>query len=95
MAPFDGFASPVISLNSHFRAAPMPRVGLVVSEAVCRVPKLTSVCIADWIRFESICFNSSRVSWSVVCGTSGTPTLDGGHVAEPQFAKPLLPKVGE
>jgi hypothetical protein len=67
----------------------------MVSEAVCRVPKLTSVWIVDWIRFGSTCFNSSRVSWSVVCGTSGTPTLDGGHVAEPQFAKPLPPKVGE
>ena len=95
MSPFEEAAKEVICLKSQVRAAPIPRVGLVVSEAVWRVPKLTSVWIVAWMRAGSICDSRERVSASVVCGTSGIPTLEGGHVCAPQFANSLLSNVGE
>ena len=61
-------------------------VGLVVVDAVCRVPKLTSVVIVCSMRAGSIWEISDRISESVVCGTSGTPTLAGGQVPAPQLA---------
>lgn len=66
MSPFDGAANEVIWLKSQVLAAPIPRVGLVVSDAVWRVPKLTSVWIVAWMRAGSIFVRRERVSASVV-----------------------------
>lgn len=71
----------------------MPLVVLFVIEAVCRVPKLTSVCMDDWMRSGSIEFSIETVKESVDWGTRGTPTEDGGHVPAPKFANPLDPKL--
>ena len=49
-----------ISAASQSRAAPMPRVGSVWVESVCRVPNETSLVIVAFMRFGSICAAEGR-----------------------------------
>src|SRR4051794_21998674 len=75
-----------ISEAIQSRAALIPRVELLNVESVWRVPNDTNLVIVASMFAALISSTIARNSSSGTCGTSSTPTLDGGQAAFAQSA---------